>query len=226
MYVYFRSWRQPASASHRWLRSHRRHPSEWERPSAAQVLEDKWDAGSGFPAEPGKCVLGAVFRVLWAAPLCCNKEPAWIHTGTGNTNSTKFAAYVYISSFFPSFVVIFLINSHLTTRIKGVPACGEHHPGLTHTQAHASLFSHCILLSPSLSYLRALSLYLLIITEAYDRLASAVLEFIFILQSPFRPASCTRCAASEVLPFSALVKIPMNYSPFHNKCARLSFVKV
>lgn len=98
--------------------------------------------------------------------------------------------------------------------------------------AHASLFSHCTLLSPSLSYLRALSLYLLIITEAYDRLASAVLEFIFILQSPFRPASCTRCtrctrcAASEVLPFSALVKIPMNYSPFHNKCARLSFVKV
>lgn len=97
------------------------------------------------------------------------------------------------------------------------------------TQAHASLFSHCTLLSPSLSYLRAVSLYLLIITEAYDRLASAVLEFIFILQSPFRPASCTRCArcaASEVLPFSALVKIPMNYSPFHNKCARLSFVKV
>lgn len=99
---HFRSWRQPASASHRWLRSHRGHPSKWKRPSAAQVLEGKWNAGSGFPAEPGKCVLGAVFRVLWAAPLCCNKKPAWIHTGTGNTNSSKFAAYVYISSFFPS----------------------------------------------------------------------------------------------------------------------------
>lgn len=132
--------------------------------------------------------------------------------------------FISVHSFLLLF--IFLINSHLTTRIKGIPACGEHHTGLTRTQAHASLFSHCILLSPSLSYLRALSLYLLIITEAYDRLASAVLEFIFILQSPFRPASCTHGAASEVLPFSALVKIPMNYSPFLNKCARLSVVKV
>lgn len=45
---------------------------------------------------------------------------------------------------------IFLINSRLTTRIKGIPACGEHHPGLTHTGSRFFVFSLYFALSLSL----------------------------------------------------------------------------
>lgn len=39
-------------------------------------------------------MLALVYRVLWATPLCWNKEFAGIHTGKGNKNTTKFAKYV------------------------------------------------------------------------------------------------------------------------------------
>ncbi len=108
-----RSRWQPPDASHRWFRSYCHHPAKWNRPAAPEVSECKWNAGIGFPAQPGNCVLGSVDWFLWATPLCWNEESARIHTGTGNKNTTKFATYVFSCSYFPSHTVHTLFSCSL-----------------------------------------------------------------------------------------------------------------
>lgn len=102
-----RSRWQPSSASHWWFGSHCHHPTKWNRPQTPEVFGCKWNTGIGFSAQPGKCLLGSVYRVLWATPLCRNEKSAWIHTGTWNKNTTKFATYVFLHTSLSSLLWFF-----------------------------------------------------------------------------------------------------------------------
>lgn len=111
-FLYFpfhsRSWWQPSNASHWRFRSYCHHPSKWNRAQAPEVSECKWNAGIRFPAQQGKCMLGPVYRVLWATPMCWNEESTWIHTGTGNKDKAKFTTYVFCCSVSFNFLGLFL----------------------------------------------------------------------------------------------------------------------
>lgn len=195
-----RSWWQPSNASRWWFRPDCHHWSKWNRPSAPEVSECKWNTDIGFPAQPEKCMLDFVHRVLWATSLCWNKKSTWIHTGTGNKNTTKFAKYVFSCSYlYPINSFLFLYYSHKFTWLSALISW-------THSQTRIedrdASFLRYIRITPSTftctgssffhssfplsqSYLQALHLF--IICGAEGRLASAVLQLTFSLQLSFKP---------------------------------------
>lgn len=89
LFFHCRSRRRPSGAAEWRLQSNIRHQSKWNEPQTPEVLQCKWNRGTGFPAQAGVRVLGPVFGILWATALCWSKKSAWIHTGTGNKNTTK-----------------------------------------------------------------------------------------------------------------------------------------
>lgn len=134
-------------------------------------------------------MLGSVYRVLWATPLCRNEESTRIHTGKGNKNTTKFATYVFIGSQFPShtintpfYFLTFLMNlSDYLLSHRGHSNLQEGSREMRYTSPSALSYKHPYP-SFSLSFFPLshsltceLSLYLFIICAVESRLASAVL---------------------------------------------------
>lgn len=134
-------------------------------------------------------MLGSVHRVLWATLLCWNKKSTWIHTGTGNKNTTTFTKYVFSCSY--SYLMdSFFSFSYFSDKFKWLSALKSWTHSPTRIKDSSASFLRYIRISPSTlshtgsSFFRSLflshhcylgALHLFIICAVESRLASAVL---------------------------------------------------
>lgn len=170
-------------------------------------------------------MLGSVHRVLWATLLCWNKKSTWIHTGTGNKNTTTFTKYVFSCSY--SYLMdSFFSFSYFSDKFKWLSALKSWTHSPTRIKDSSASFLRYIRISPSTlshtgsSFFRSLflshhcylgALHLFIICAVESRLASAVLATHLVpLQLSFKPTSYTIFTISKKLfsphpPFADLV---------------------